>query len=58
MLAAIVKKRLVLEASLREILQVLSVTLFEQVPILQGCGDAESQNKSHPICKQLSLWDF
>ena len=57
-LVAIVKKRLVLEASLHEILQVLSVTLFEQVPILQGFGDAESQNKSHPICKQLSLWDL
>ena len=57
-LVAIVKKRLVLKASLHEILQVLSVTLFEQVPILQGFGDAESQNKSHPICKQLILWDL
>ena len=57
-LVAIVKKRLVLEATLHEILQVLSVTLFEQVPILQGFADAESQNKSHPICKQLSLWDL
>jgi hypothetical protein len=40
-LVAIVKKRLVLEASLHEILQVLSVTLFEQVPHFTGlrrCG--------------------
>jgi hypothetical protein len=31
---AILKKRPALEVSLREILQVFSVTLFEQVPIL------------------------
>jgi len=35
-LVAIVRKRLGLEASLHEILQVLSVTLFEQVPVLQA----------------------
>ena len=42
-LVAIVKKRLTLEGSLHEILQVLSVTLFEQVPILQAFGDIDSQ---------------
>ena len=57
-LVAIVKKRLLLEASVHEILQVLSITLFEQVPILQGFGDAEFQNKSHRIPNQLSLWDL
>jgi transposase len=55
-LVAIVKKRLVLEASLHEILQVLSVTLFEQTPILQAFDDAESQEKSTQISNQLSLW--
>jgi hypothetical protein len=40
---AIVKKRLAIEASLHEILQVLSVTLFEQVPILQLFGDVAPQ---------------
>jgi len=54
-LVAIVKKRLALEASLHEILQVLSLTLFEQVPILQAFGDVESQQKSAVISKQLSL---
>ena len=44
-LVAIVKKRLALEASLHEILQVLSVTLFEKVPILHAFGDGESQEK-------------
>ncbi len=57
-LVAIVKKRLALEASLHEILQVLSLTLFEQVPILQAFGDVESQQKSEGISKQLSLLDL
>lgn len=57
-LVAIVKKRLALEASLHEILQVLSVTLFEQVPILQAFGDVESQEKSGSISNQLTLWDL
>ena len=57
-LVAIVKKRLALQASLYEILQVLSVTLFEQVPILQAFGDAESQEKSGEISNQLTLWDL
>ena len=45
-LVAILKKPLVLEASLHEILQVLSVTLFQQVPILQAFSDLGSQEKS------------
>jgi hypothetical protein len=57
-LVAIVKKRLALEASLHEILQVLSVTLFEQVPILQAFGDAGLQEKSTEIYNQLNLWDL
>jgi transposase len=57
-LVAIVKKRLELEGSLHEILQVLSVTLFEQVPILQAFRDAESQEKSDVISNQLNLWDL
>lgn len=42
-LVAILKKRLLLEASLHEILQFLSLTLFEQVPILQAFGELESR---------------
>lgn len=57
-LVAIVKKRLALEASLHEILQVLSVTLFEQVPILQAFGDTNSQENSGTISNQLNLWDL
>jgi hypothetical protein len=57
-LVAILKKRLALEASLHEILQVLSVTLFEQVPILQAFHDDDSQEKSTLFSNQLNLWDL
>ena len=56
LLVAIVRKRLGLEASLYQILQILSVTLFEKTPILQAFGDPESQEKSDPISNQLNLW--
>jgi len=36
----------------------LSVTLFEPVPILQAFGEAESQEKSGVISNQLNLWDL
>jgi hypothetical protein len=54
-LVAILKKRLDLDASLHEILQVLSVTLFEQVPILQAFGDDWSQEELAGISNQLKL---
>ena len=57
-LVAIVRKRLALAGSLHEILQVLSLTLFEQVPILQAFGDIDSQEKSGEISKQLNLLDL
>lgn len=57
-LVAIIKKRLALESSLHEILQVLSVTLFEQTPILQAFEEIESQEKSAYFSNQLTLWDL
>ena len=39
-LVAIVKKRLGLDASLYTLLQILSLTLFEKVPILQALSQA------------------
>jgi hypothetical protein len=57
-LVAILKKRLALEASLHEILQVLSVTLFEKVPILQAFGEPQSQQKSSEFYIQLNLLDL
>ena len=57
-LVAIVKKRLALDGSLHEILQILSLTLFEQTPILRACGDATSQKKSLGISNQMNLLDL
>lgn len=57
-LIAILKKRLRLDPSLYQILQVLSVTLFEKVPILQAFDAAKSQEKSDPIYNQLNLFDL
>ena len=58
LLIAILKKRLLLEASLHEILQVLSLNLFEKTPILQACGEARSHEKSDAFSNQLILLDL
>ena len=57
-LVAIVRKRLGLEASLYQILQILSLTLFEKVPILQAFQPSNSQNESDQDPNQLILFDF
>ena len=57
-LVAIVRKRLGLEASLYQILQILSLTLFEKVPVLQALQPSDSQNESGEHCNQLILFDF
>ena len=57
-LIAIIKKRHMLEPSLFQILQVLSVTLFEKVPILRAFGDAESQENLSVFSNQLNLLDL
>jgi hypothetical protein len=57
-LVAIVKKRLALDATLFQILQVLSVTLFEKTPILRAFDEQGSQEKSTVFSNQLNLLDF
>jgi hypothetical protein len=57
-LIAILKKRLLLDASLHDILQVLSLNLFEKTPILQACGESESHEKSGPFSNQLNLFNL
>jgi hypothetical protein len=58
LLVAIVRKRLGLEASLYQILQILSVTLFEKTPILQALQASDSDNDALNISNQLILFDF
>ena len=57
-LVAILKKRLGLDTSLHQILQVLSVTLFEKTPILRALGDVGSKDPHHTIPNQLILFDL
>lgn len=56
-LVVIVRKRFNAEASLYEILQVLSVTLFEQIPLEQILTQAGSREPSRQNDNQLNLFD-
>jgi len=57
-LVAIVRKRLGLDASLYQILQILSLTLFEKTPILQALQASDSQEELLDPGNQLILFDF
>jgi hypothetical protein len=56
-LMAIVKKRLSLPRSLYTILQILSVTLFEKMPILQVLSHTNSEEPEVDDRNQLNLFD-
>jgi hypothetical protein len=58
LLVAIVRKRLGLRASLYQILQILSVTLFEKVPILRALEAPSSQDDLLEDPNQLILFNF
>jgi hypothetical protein len=57
-LVAIIKKRLCLDPSLYQILQVLSLSLFEKMPILRAFDELSSEEKYEPISNQLNLFDL
>ena len=57
-LLAVIRKELALSASLHQILQVASVTIFERVPILQAFQPQDSQEQSDAFFNQLNLWDL
>ena len=57
-LVAIVKKELKLKRSLNDILQILSLTLFEKTPLFQALSQQIAPNKEGPRHNQLSLFDF
>jgi hypothetical protein len=57
-LVAIIKKELSLSASLYQILQVVSVTIFERTPILQALQLQHTGEKSGPFFNQLNLFDL
>jgi hypothetical protein len=55
-LVAIMKKRLKIDLSLYTILQILSVTLFEKIPISQAFSPDRYINKIDVNCNQLNLF--
>jgi hypothetical protein len=57
-LVAIVKKELKLERSLYEILQILSVALFEKTPIFEALTGQNYPNGNTSCPNQLSLFDL
>src|ERR1039457_3893395 len=57
-LVAIVRKRLGLKVSLYQILQIVSVTLFEKTPSLQALQASDSENYLGDSGNQLILFDF
>jgi IS4 transposase len=56
-LVAIIKKQLKLEQSLYTILQIVSVTLFEKIPLLQAFTDMEIIEENADVNNQLNLFD-
>jgi hypothetical protein len=56
-LVAIVKKRLALSASLYEILQILSLTMFERIPLDQLLLLSEAAGMSSDSINQLNLFE-
>ena len=55
-LVAIVRKRLGLQVSLYQILQILSVTLFEKTPILRALQPSDSEEIELDFANQLNLF--
>jgi hypothetical protein len=55
-LVAIIRKELRLEASLSQILQVLSINTFEQVPLAELLTKAALEDEASDIHNQLLLW--
>ena len=51
-------KRLDLDASLYTLLQILSMTLFEKMPLHQALAGDENRCNASQITNQLNLFDF
>ncbi len=57
-LIALVKKKLNLDITLYTFLQILSVSVFEQVDILQLVTNSAGTIQSNDVCNQLNLFDL
>ena len=56
-LAAIIRKEFALSLSLSQMLQILSVNVFEQVPLTELLAKSSSQTEDVESCNQLMLWN-
>ena len=56
-LIAIIKKRLNLDITLYTFLQIISVSVFEKVPILQLVTNSDYKIQDDPLCNQLKLFN-
>jgi hypothetical protein len=56
-LVAIIRKELGPQISLSQMLQILSVNVFEQVPLAELFANMASQGDAADSCNQLMLWD-
>ena len=57
-LVAIVKKRLNLDASLYTLLQILSLTLFEKMPLQQAFPGSDYKSEQGNDSNQMNLFEF
>jgi hypothetical protein len=57
-LVAIIKKQLKLEASLHTLLQILSLTLFEKLPLQQIVADIAPEQNDIVLHRQLNLFEI
>jgi hypothetical protein len=58
LIVLILKKRAGIEQSIYEILQILSINMFDREPIYQLFTKPDLQNFKEPDCKQLTIFDL
>ena len=58
LLVAIMRKRLNIERSMYEILQILGITVLQKSLVYQVFNETKTVNNNKNPCKQLSLFDF
>lgn len=57
LLVAIMKKKMHIDKSIYTILQILSVSLFEKMPIKQAFQEKENNNLTEQVCNQLNIFE-
>lgn len=58
LLVALLKKQLRIDRTTYEILQILSVSLFDKIPMVELISSSTPQISAGPVQKQAQLWDF